>query len=182
MMKKNIAILMMLLMLIAPIAGCMSNDDGSSEETSKIIDSDGDGVLDSVDNCPDLFNPDQNIGFEGYECSSDERYTSDARVTTRSGGGSGVTSMMITQDALLYDLNDVVGADFTGTWFQPYSGLLVSAHLRDANGNIHYNNLINFNGYSSSLDTLHTTDPALAGHTWPETGPSHPTSQARTCL
>ena len=147
MMKKNMAILMMLLMLIAPIAGCMSNDDASSEETSKIIDSDGDGVLDSVDNCPDLFNPDQNIGFEGYECSSDERYTSDARVTTRSGGGSGVTSMMITQDALLYDLNDVVGADFTGTWFQPYSGLLVSAHLRDANGNIHYNNLINFKFY-----------------------------------
>ena len=93
------------------------------------MDSDGDGVLDSVDNCPDLYNPDQDIGFEGYECSSDERYTSNAGVATRSGGGSGVTSMVITQDAMLYDLNGVVGADFTGTWFQPHSGLLVRAHL-----------------------------------------------------
>ena len=174
------AILLALLMGTVSLAGCIGNDNSDTSDETKIVDSDGDGVLDSVDNCPDLYNPDQDIGFEGYECSSDERYTSNAGVATRSGGGSGVTSMVITQDAMLYDLNDVVGADFTGTWFQPHSGLLVSAHLRDANGNIHYNNLINFNGYSSSLDTLHTTDPALGGHTWPETGPSHPTNPWHT--
>ena len=174
------AILLALLMGTVSLAGCLGTDNGDSSDEMKIVDSDGDGVLDSVDNCPDLFNPDQDIGFEGYECSSDERYTSNAGVATRSGGGSGVTSMVITQDAMLYDLNDVVGADFTGTWFEPHSGLLISAHLRDANGNIHYNNLINFNGYSSSLDTLHTTDPALGGHTWPETGPSHPTNPWHT--
>ena len=174
------AILLALLMGTVSLAGCIGNDNSDTSDETKIVDSDGDGVLDSVDNCPNLYNPDQDIGFEGYECSSDERYTSNAGVATRSGGGSGVTSMVITQDAMLYDLNDVVGADFTGTWFQPHSGLLVSAHLRDANGNIHYNNLINFNGYSSSLDTLHTTDPALGGHTWPETGPSHPTNPWHT--
>ena len=67
----------MLLMLATPIAGCMSNDDASTEETSKISDSDSDGVPDSIDNCPDLFNPDQSLGFEGYECDEDERFTLD---------------------------------------------------------------------------------------------------------
>ena len=174
-MKKNIAILLMLLMLATPIAGCMSNDDASTEETSKISDSDSDGVPDSIDNCPDLFNPDQSLGFEGYECDEDERFTLDQpNFILKSGGGNGVTTMNITQDSSIYTLNEIVGADFEGTWFTPASNIAVSAHLLDSSGNIVYNNLFSFNGWSTSLDTLYPNDPNIGGHIWEESGPNHP--------
>ena len=178
-MKKDIAILLMLLMLATPIAGCMSNDDASTEETSKISDSDSDGVPDSIDNCPDLFNPDQDPGFAGYECSEDERFTlNQPNFILKSGGGNGVTTMNITQDSSIYTLNEIVGADFEGTWFTPASNIAVSAHLLDLNGNIVYNDLFNFNGWSTSLDTLYPNDPNIGGHIWEESGPDHPVFSA----
>ena len=58
-MKKKLAILLMMLMISVSLAGCVSNDADPVVETKEITDSDSDGVPDSVDNCPDVFNPDQ---------------------------------------------------------------------------------------------------------------------------
>lgn len=174
-MKKKLAILLMMLMISVSLAGCVSNDTDPVVETKEITDSDSDGVPDSIDNCPDVFNPDQFLGFEGYECSGDESFTlTQPNFIPKSGGGNSVTTMNITQDSLIYTLSEVVGADFKGTWFTPASNIAATAHLKDSNGNIVYNNLFHRNGWSSSLDTLYPNDPDIGGHIWPESGPSHP--------
>ena len=183
-MNKNVAILMMLLMLIAPIAGCMSNDDGSSEETSKIIDSDGDGVLDSVDNCPDLFNPEQFTGPAGYECSEDELRSqiNPPIVIPRSGGGNQVTDLQIAPSSFTYDLQDTIEASFIGTWFwwQNQNNVWrppnvdVAIDLEDSQGNVVYQNVIAFSGMSVALDSHSPNDPTIGKRIWDETGPAHP--------
>ena len=171
-MKKKLAILLMMLMISVSLAGCVSNDADPVVETKEITDSDSDGVPDSVDNCPDVFNPDQFLGFEGYECSEDESFTlTQPNFIPKSGGGNSVTTMNITQDSLIYTLSEVVGADFKGTWFTPASNIATTAHLKDSNGNIVYNNLFHRNGWSSSLDTLYPNDPDIGGHIGPESGP-----------
>ena len=51
--------ILLMLMISVSLAGCLSNDTDPVVETKEITDSDSDGVPDSIDNCPDLFNPEQ---------------------------------------------------------------------------------------------------------------------------
>lgn len=171
-----------------PLTGCFGGDDtsDSTEDDMELLltDSDSDGVPDSVDNCPDLFNPDQFSGLPGYECDEDELRSqiNQPVVMPRSGGGNQVTDLQISPSSYTYTLQDTIEASFTGTWFWYQDHLWdyrppnvdVAIDLEDSQGNVVYQNVISFSGNSVSLDSHSPNDPSIGMRIWEETGPSHP--------
>ena len=183
-MKKKLAILLMMLMISVSLAGCVSNDTDPVVETKEITDSDSDGVPDTIDNCPDLFNPDQFSGLTDYECDEDEvrSQLNQPVIMPRSGGGNQVTDLQITPSSNNYNLQDTIEASFTGTWFwwlNQYNtyrppNVDVAIDLEDSQGNVVYQNVIAYSGMSVSLDSHSPNDAAIGMRIWEETGPSHP--------
>lgn len=182
--NKRMALLLALLMGTVSLAGCLGTDNGDSSDEMKIVDSDGDGVPDSIDNCPDVFNPDQSIGIEGYECDEDELRSqiNPPIVMHRSGGGNQVTDLQIAPSSFTYDLQDTIEASFIGTWFWWQNQFNVwrppqvdvAIDLEDSQGNVVYQNVISYSGMSVSLDSHSPNDPTIGKRIWDETGPSHP--------
>ena len=174
----------MMLMISVSLAGCVSNDTDPVVETKEITDSDSDGVPDSIDNCPDLFNPDQFSGLPGYECDEDELRSqiNQPVVMPRSGGGNQVTDLQISPSSFAYDLQDTIEATFIGTWFwwQNQNNVWrppnvdVAIDLEDSQGNVVYQNVIAFSGMSVALDSHSPNDPTIGKRIWDETGPAHP--------
>jgi len=184
-MKTKTTFLTMLLILPL-IAGCIGSDETGDDIEGLLVDSDGDGVIDSLDNCPETYNPlqdgaeiDESKGnsFVSDICGNEQFTIIDSTVTNLSTRSSGVTSFTVIPSQYVYSTSDTIEADFIGNWFEPYDQLYSTVHLTDLNGIIIYQYVIGINGMGmTSLDTLYPNDPALGGHIWVETGPSHPTS------
>ena len=169
---KKISFVLVLLMIIPVLSGCLGDDDSSDATEIDIekllIDTDKDGVIDSIDNCPEYHNP---VQLEDDLCGAENFSTpGNPSISTRS---SGVTSFTVIPSKYVYSLTEDIEAQFIGNWFEPQQHLYISIHLRDINGIMIYQDVIGMIG-QTSLDTLYPNDPALGGHIWEEDSPHHP--------
>ena len=173
---RKYAFMLTLIMVCSSLAGCIGGDDtsDSTEDDMELLltDSDGDGVIDSIDNCPNRYNPMQSNSTKEMGCDIDYYPNNPStNITTRSSTG---TSMNIVPSQSVYTLQDTIQAQFIGVWSEPHNSISIDVNLADSNGIVVYPNVIQFAGYSSSLDTLYPNDQSQGGHIWVETGPSHP--------
>ena len=183
---KTKSILLTTLLIFPLLAGCIGGGESGEDVNDLLIDSDSDGIIDSLDNCPEIYNPlqsglekddGQGISYMKDTCESEQFTIIDPSGTNLSTRSSGVTSFTVIPSQYVYTTSDTIEADFIGNWFEPYDQLYSSVHLTDINGVVIYQYVIGINGMGmTSLDTLYPNDPTLGGHVWVETGPSHPTA------
>ena len=132
-----------LLLILPLLAGCIGSDESGDDIEELLVDSDGDGVIDSLDNCPETYNPlqdgaekDESKGksFVSDICGNEQFTIIDSSVTNLSTRSSGVTSFTVIPSQYVYSTSDTIEADFIGNWFEPYDQLYSTVHLTDING------------------------------------------------